>query len=245
MFMNQARRVTSILFLLLLGSPACGDDDSGGGTADTTAEEPDFSGAVEGVSATTAANEITPEQERELCDALEAYVAAELPPAEQQRINCTTAGLLAAAFSGGGANECSQARSACLQEPVGSDQVGGQCDAEELPEACTATIQELEACFYEQVSAVKALAGLSCSQIGASTDLDLTIGGTGPACDTVEQKCPGLMDDESAGGQGGGASTGSGSCSTDPGPDCCFFANDDECDEPNLCDPGTDTSDCS
>ncbi len=33
-------------------------------------------------------------------------------------------------------------------------------------------------------------------------------------------------------------------CDEEPGPDCCIFANDGECDEPDLCDPGTDTSDC-
>lgn len=29
-----------------------------------------------------------------------------------------------------------------------------------------------------------------------------------------------------------------------PGPDSCEFARDDSCDEPDLCDPGTDTTDC-
>ena len=31
----------------------------------------------------------------------------------------------------------------------------------------------------------------------------------------------------------------------DPGPDSCRFAHDGECDEPALCNPGTDTADCS
>lgn len=33
-------------------------------------------------------------------------------------------------------------------------------------------------------------------------------------------------------------------CSDDPGPDCCLFANDGECDEPDFCAPNTDTTDC-
>ncbi len=33
-------------------------------------------------------------------------------------------------------------------------------------------------------------------------------------------------------------------CEEDPGPDCCFLANDGECDEPDFCAPGTDTTDC-
>lgn len=38
---------------------------------------------------------------------------------------------------------------------------------------------------------------------------------------------------------------GGGDCAENPGPDCCVFANDGECDEPDFCDAGTDTSDCS
>ena len=34
-------------------------------------------------------------------------------------------------------------------------------------------------------------------------------------------------------------------CVENPGPDCCLFANDDECDEPDLCAEGTDTTDCT
>lgn len=34
-------------------------------------------------------------------------------------------------------------------------------------------------------------------------------------------------------------------CAQNPGPDCCFLANDGECDEPDFCDPGTDTTDCA
>ena len=33
-------------------------------------------------------------------------------------------------------------------------------------------------------------------------------------------------------------------CSENPGPDCCFLSKDGECDEPDFCDEGTDTTDC-
>ncbi len=34
-------------------------------------------------------------------------------------------------------------------------------------------------------------------------------------------------------------------CATSPGPDCCLLANDGECDSPDFCDEGTDTTDCA
>ncbi len=34
-------------------------------------------------------------------------------------------------------------------------------------------------------------------------------------------------------------------CAENPGPDCCGFANDGACDEPDLCAEGTDTTDCT
>lgn len=34
-------------------------------------------------------------------------------------------------------------------------------------------------------------------------------------------------------------------CEEEPGPDCCEYAFDGICDEPDLCDEGTDTTDCN
>jgi hypothetical protein len=72
----------------------------------------------------------------------------------------------------------------------------------------------------------------------ASEPDNLTSPGCLDAGQMVTQKCDlntDASDDEA--GTGGSTST--------SGDDSCVYANDGFCDEPNDCDPGTDSSDCS
>lgn len=74
------------------------------------------------------------------------------------------------------------------------------------------------------------------------------------ALDCIEDNCPDLNDEDcfvencleelGALGQACPDESSGDNCADNPGPDCCDFANDGECDEPTFCDAGTDTTDC-
>jgi len=225
---------------------ACGDDDDSNGSA--SAGQANLDGAVEGADGSTEAGSLTDAQEQDVCQALNAYIASAITEDEVLQFSCTFAGAIAASFAGAEGDAavmaCEEARTQCVSEGFdeSGDGLGEDCSNFSLSESCTATLDEMEACISAQASAIKELANtLTCST--AVNDQSALAGfGENAACTTVEMKCPEFFEDSSSGGSSGSG----GDCSTNPGPDCCVFANDGECDEPSgFCDAGTDTTDCS
>ncbi len=81
--------------------------------------------------------------------------------------------------------ECEVAYETCLMEPYSSEV---SC-ALSGPTSCTATVEELEACFAEEIDTTIAfIDGLTCQAVLDGVEYDAF---GGPACLTFEQKCPG------------------------------------------------------
>ena len=117
----------------------------------------------------------------------------------------------------------------CPNEP--SD-CASQCEANlnTVPERCTTQIRTYLSCTANRPSSDFECAGNGQSIIKASV------------CATETSALSECMFGGGTGGSGGGGTGGSGG--TGGGGDCPF-TNDGECDEPELCPPGTDTVDCA
>ncbi|MEO1270539.1 MAG: hypothetical protein AAFX99_20820 [Myxococcota bacterium] len=190
------------------------------------------------------------DQTRALCEELQTYISTNLPDEQLLALNCTLGGVFAAGFAMGAGDPvmlCEQARTECIAEGFDEEDSALGCEDATLSDQCTATVSEIEACFFEQIGTLSALANTLTCETGLSQDSTMFEGlfdEQSAGCMVLQEKCPELLDDDDS--SSGGTSNGSftDSCSESPGPDCCVFANDGECDEPTFCDAGTDTTDC-
>ena len=103
--------------------------------------------------------------------------------------------------------ECSQTRDACIASPPDDDDSPDDMDSCDLNDAdaqsCTATVAEIEACTKAQIAEFKSqIQGVSCDTLTISDENDDGDDGDDgepalpPACQTVEQKCPSLFEDD-------------------------------------------------
>lgn len=196
--------------LLASFTVACGDDSDSGGGSSAQVEQPTVSEDL-GVEETTTLSSLDEEQRGNLCVQLEAYAQSQFTEQELKEAGCSAAGVFAAAFSGGGAEVCRQTYDECLAAPAedvpasenGEEQEESACDPDKLQE-CDATVEEMEACMYEQVYASKqALSLLNCNAI--SGNIELGDGDQdaeemlGPKCAALKEKCPDAIPQSDAG----------------------------------------------
>ena len=212
---------------LSLGVVACGDDDgatSGGGSTPIST----------GIDPTKSIADLTDAEVKTLYETDKAALA------DTNLITgmCTLTGIVAGITLDGSGEAtvditaCEAARDTCVAEgtPIVTS---ADCDSATLPTDCTAPIEEFEACSNAQLAlADEMFAGISCSsELTEMTGGQATEPADPPECVVLDDKCPGLNEAEESVGA--------------PGPDSRFFANDDQCDEPGMCDVGTGTTDCN
>jgi hypothetical protein len=162
---------------------------------------------------------------------------------------------------------CGTALAAC----GGDDEDTGESTASLCAKACAAS--DALACpdeppncesdcasTFDAIPASCASQGRALLECGANTpasdlecDADGESGFKAGVCDAEERaalECLGVPSGTggsggTGGGGAGGGGAGGGGGTGGAGPDSCGFANDGECDEPDFCPVGTDTTDCA
>lgn len=180
-----------------LGGPGGGNNgggNNGGGSVNS------------GVPGSKLGSDLTEAEAQKVCEAIGRYGASKIT--EQDA--CRMAGALGAIFLGAFNPEatdeelqaaCQDGFQACLEEPAEEPVPGDEADcvAQNLSEQCTATVQELEACFkdYIDLTAEAFKVFPTCEEITMSfvTDPEVEEPDTSlPAsCAVVEEKCPEVL----------------------------------------------------
>jgi len=94
---------------------------------------------------------------------------------------------------GGSVEDCEAATAACLAEPSEDT-----CDmaVEDVAE-CDATLGELEACLNDMVAHFTDLSGkIACDTPMEDLPTEEDMSATPPACEVIDEKCPGFFDEE-------------------------------------------------
>ena len=232
-----------ILSLCVVALAACGSDDkkssSGGGAGGGGG-----GGAVDidtGLEGSAAMNSFSAAEIQAACDKAlaQAEAAADAVMVEYaddlKEGGCTMAGMMAAAFAPAGTDAtaaCEEARTACMSAPAEGEEEPEEEDtcAGDLAD-CTATVDEVEACVSDQISAdlasikpmATAMAAMSCDDAGEPGEMGEEPAETpDPAsCTAIKDKCPALLEEAAAvavegegegegGGEGGGEGEGEG-----------------------------------
>ena len=183
------RSLAALLSLGLLATlTACETEETaeeGGGTFDSGVSED-----------TTAVKDLSTEDQQAFCDSAEDYAMSQISEDEIKNLTCTLAGLFGASLGGTPTVEACQALyDECLTQPLEEE---GDQDVCSFPADCEATVAEYEACHSEQIAALKEIAGsISCSAVNDQSALGELLGGErGAACTALENKCPGIFDDQ-------------------------------------------------
>jgi hypothetical protein len=211
------------LVALACGGSGSAGTPSGGSEVDT------------GLPANKSMADLTESEVSQFCAAMVELSASILPE------TCAFAGALSAAmeYSLVGTTDVATLRETCQtarDECLAPEQTSSSC---EMPEACTATVGEVEAClnasvgqFMELVAQVPTCEELEPSDFEQQSSAEALA--TPPECTAIETSCPGLFQDES---------------SSESGPD--FTCSDGStipgywvCDGMDDCADGEDEADC-
>lgn len=189
----RASAKTTLTLLLMMGvafmMPACGDDDDDGGGG--AGVEPVDTGLPDDKTL----SDLDEGDQEAICDAIDGLVGPE--------VQCVGAALFIGIFSEDAA-ACQATFDACIADPEQFAEDNElepddeeECSVDEIPEDCSATVGELEACFSEQAAAIQSLINnFQCAELLASEGEALgALEELGPACQAVEEKCPGIFDD--------------------------------------------------
>jgi len=141
-----------------------------------------------GIKGSKQLNELDASERTEACENLDDYYDTEVSEERVRKFVCIFSTILAQDVA-----ECEVAYEACLMEPLMMAE-DDSCLVTE-PLTCTATVEEMEACFDEQIRDFITLTDMiSCQALFAGTvELDPP---AGPECSALAQKCPDLYDDE-------------------------------------------------
>jgi len=169
----------------ILTALACGDDNNG-----TSSPPPPFESQEEGTQVVSA---LTPAEQTAFCTEFVGYFDAHVSDAGLIKVGCYFLGI---SFAQDAAS-CNELAKSCISSPDSEPSNKVDCDSGRLAD-CTATVQELETCYTDTVTALKGLAStISCSM----TPEQLSSLEDKPAsCALVETKCPKLFEDEPAQG---------------------------------------------
>jgi len=164
---------------------------------------PRIGGDVEyppGVSDADQVAEIDEGDLQAVCDALEATFVDALPEAELLAFTCAAQALFFGLLSEMNPEAgCQMAYDACVADPEGlmTEENDDPCPLVEQPE-CTATLAEIEACISDGLQAIVAFNDVFECALLNELEADPMAGMDegSPACDALEAKCPGLLDDD-------------------------------------------------
>lgn len=182
--MKNLLRMSALAFLIPVA--ACGDDDNGGGGVNIPPPQPFESEQ----SNDTQANALTPAEQAAFCAEAFEYFNASIPPTAMKELNCTMTGFAFAAF---GAGACTELRADCLASDEEFTFDSYECDTAKLA-TCTATVNEIEACYTASVEALAQIAPLISCNMNEETLADFE--DEPAACATVRTKCPDLFESE-------------------------------------------------
>ncbi|MCB9569223.1 MAG: hypothetical protein H6710_18760 [Myxococcales bacterium] len=139
--------------------------------------------------------ELSDDEQKEACENVADYYDKKIGEEKLKDFACVTAGVFAAALSGGDVAICEAAYMDCLAAPDDGTMDDTTCEVSNDAPSCTATVAEYDDCLEEQVDALKDfLDGYSCATAASSM-----LPETGPACMALAQKCPELFSDNGEG----------------------------------------------
>jgi len=170
-----------MLFLALCfaGFPACDGGDDGDGSG---------SGSVDLGENSKVASSLTPVENKELCEKIE----AELGPALEELL-CLTAGQMAK-MMGGDTAACQAAVDGCMSA---DEESTSECKEEES-EDCSATIGEIEACIADTKKLLEdSLDDMACSKTLDASSATEGADASPASCKVIEEKCPAMSPDTS------------------------------------------------
>ncbi len=168
---------------LLVGA-GCGDGDGEGGAKSS------------GVASSKPLSEVTDAEATQICE-----WGSDASYAPSDKETCTFRALF---FSSTPA-ECEAFVAQCLKEGPRDEEEEESCDSakNDLPDDCTATVAELEACIRDFNAALRDFfAGASCDDAGMTATGDPAAAPPPASCAAVEKKCPGLYGDDDTSGAG-------------------------------------------
>jgi len=199
--MNTLGKISWLVSLLAISSvTACGSDDDGDGGGDG-------GGALDsGVDQDKPGEDLTEDEIEAVCEAQYDYAESKVSDADMAKAMCRLVALSAALSVGGDdaamtemCEMVDEACNDCRDDPDGDgcdayadlEEPENDCSETEVPDDCSSTVGEVEACFKAQVDQFSAIIGdlPSCSEISADSeppDLEAEI----EECETVEENCP-------------------------------------------------------
>jgi hypothetical protein len=178
---------------LLAGLIACGSDSK---SSDAPAPAP--TKGITSVPGTTQVSQMTPAQQQQASQDMNAYFSANITPDMAKAMGCGMAGLMMAGLQGGSDPKaaCQSIYDQCMKSATPAD-AGTQTSAPAAPatsvlQSCSATVAQLNQCLAEEVSAFKALAAsMNCNNAGSDAG-SMQMPAT-PSCDAIAAQCPGIV----------------------------------------------------
>ncbi len=170
-----ARRRAGLVGLALAAmvAAACGGDDDGGSS---------------GVDGDKRLDELSADEAADICD----WGLSLVDPDQFERLDC----YLEALLSTQDAEMCEEVAQECIDNIEPGDPTAGECIFEEPP-ACGSevSVAEIEACLRDSVALIEDVVGAVDCDLSPEDidDVDLE---QPASCALVEDKCPGLFEDE-------------------------------------------------
>jgi hypothetical protein len=182
---------SAALVSALPGLVACGGDHGPSSPSSTPTK------AIASVPGNTQVSEMTPAQQQQASQDMQAYFAANIPPETAKQMACGMMGLMMAGLEPGSDPKaaCQSIYDQCMQSASTAD-AGADTSAPSTPspsalQNCTATVDQVNQCLAEEVAAFKTLAAaMNCNNAGADAATMATP--AMPACDAIEAQCPGI-----------------------------------------------------
>lgn len=173
-------------------------------------------GIDSGLPASKPAAELQPDEQTQLCEAVRDYSSDRLGADDIKRFQCTGEGIGFSLATDQTVASCAKTRDACIAMPDEDPEPNPEpesttCEIGIDWATCTATVDELEACFTEYTDqGADALNSFSCDRMAEYVKelptYDPSILDPGPACQSAQAKCPslefGVDDDEEEMGVG-------------------------------------------
>jgi phage terminase Nu1 subunit (DNA packaging protein) len=202
--------VLGVLVLVSIGLTGC---SSGGGD-----------GASHGVSSSKKLNTLTQQEIDKICENIDSRMSSAADSigsiGDDNDFMCTMEAVAMTVATGGTTADCESAKETCLEEYEEWDQESesdweDSSSSEEIPcrtteevADCEATVGEIDACFDAYISEMKKAANEAKAVIEkiSCSNLEVDIAGLQemgsdipdmediPACQKVEEQCPGVMD---------------------------------------------------
>jgi hypothetical protein len=176
----------------LLGLAACGSDSNPSSPSSTPTK------AISSVPGNTQVSQMTPAQQQQASQDMQAYFAANIPPEMAKQMGCGTLGLMLGIQSGSDPKAaCQQIYDQCMQSATtgdaGADTSAPSAPAQTTLATCTATVDQVNQCLAEEVAGFKAMAAaMNCNNAGADAAAIMAQPAM-PSCDAIATQCPDIV----------------------------------------------------